>query len=268
MQDQIKGPFNYPNNCRFCVSAGKGQSEDNGKEQQAQKAALQHEAITEIGSQSKAQRANSQNQSLTSEQKRQIYSDTFSTVGSAFKVALYNFIPDAINGITASAEQFLHKEQGAFGRVEQWTDVDNEIVQEAANDIRKVSAVAAANIPLLRAGVSTPTSPIASSGGVIRQFEQVGDKVYFRVFSGDSQTGAWLTSVPPRSSAWAIEALALPRHNRATMIQEVLVPHGTLLERSRAIPMPQWGRMRGGAEQFRLKEPIPDQNFGTGVPFR
>jgi|FLYM01.1.fsa_nt_gi hypothetical protein len=56
MQGQIKGPFNYPNNCRFCVSAGgSGQSGDNGKEQQAQKAAQQHEAITEIGSQSKAQ---------------------------------------------------------------------------------------------------------------------------------------------------------------------------------------------------------------------
>jgi hypothetical protein len=72
--------------------------------------------------------------------------------------------------------------------------------------------------------------------------------------------------VPPRSSAWAQEALALPRNNTASFIQEVIVPRGTMLERSRAIPMPEWGRMRGGAEQFRLMERIPDANFGPGVP--
>jgi RHS repeat-associated protein len=117
---------------------------------------------------------------------------------------------------------------------------------------------------------ATGTVPAAktlpSSGGVVRQFEQVGDKVYYRVFSGDAKAGAWLTSVPPKSSAWAQEALALPPGNKANMIQEVLVPNGTLLERSRAIPMPEWGRMRGGAEQFKLLDQIPLKNFGPGKP--
>ena len=107
---------------------------------------------------------------------------------------------------------------------------------------------------------------LPSAGGVVRQFEQVGDKVYYRVFSGDANVGGWLTAVPPKSSAWAQEALALPPGNKATMIQEVLVPNGTLLERSRAIPMPAWGRMRGGAEQFKLLDQIPMKNFGPGVP--
>lgn len=84
------------------------------------------------------------------------------------------------------------------------------------------------------------------------------------MFSGDASVGGWLTAVPPRSSAWAQEALALPPANKATMIQEVLVPNGTLLERSRAIPMPEWGRMSGGAEQFKLLDEIPVRNFGSG----
>lgn len=93
-----------------------------------------------------------------------------------------------------------------------------------------------------------PKTTIPSTGGVIRQFEQQGVKTYYRVYSGSDTTGKWLTSVPPKSSAWAQEALALPRGNTANFIQEVVVPNGTMLERSRAIPMPAWGRMRGGAE--------------------
>ncbi len=30
--------------------------------------------------------------------------------------------------------------------------------------------------------------------------------------------------------------------------------------------MPEWGRMRGGAEQFKLIDQIPMKNFGPGVP--
>jgi hypothetical protein len=107
---------------------------------------------------------------------------------------------------------------------------------------------------------------IPSAGGFIRQFEQAGDKIYYRVFSGDATKGGWLTAVPPKSSAWAQEALALPPGNQANMIQAVTVPNGTLLERSRAIPVPEWGRYRGGAEQFKLMEAIPDSNFGSGRP--
>jgi hypothetical protein len=105
---------------------------------------------------------------------------------------------------------------------------------------------------------------IPSTGGAIRRFEQQGDRIYYRVYSGDATRGAWLTARPPKSSDWAREALALPPWNSAAFVQEVKVPHGTLLERSRATPVPEWGRKRGGAEQFKLLEAIPDSNFGSG----
>jgi hypothetical protein len=107
---------------------------------------------------------------------------------------------------------------------------------------------------------------IASAGGMVRQFEQPRTQVFYRAFSGDATVGSWLTAVPPRSQVWAQEALALPPWNKATHVQEVLVPEGTLLERSRAIQVPDWGRMRGGAEQFKLLETIPESNFGPGRP--
>lgn len=121
---------------------------------------------------------------------------------------------------------------------------------------------------LLTLGVSGEVrqlSQIASAGGVIRRFEQPAEQVYYRVFS-DSAAGQWLTAVPPRGSAWAQEALSLPPGNAATLIQEVRVPAGTLMERSRALPVPPWSRMRGGAEQFQLLEEIPLRSFGPGVP--
>ncbi len=107
---------------------------------------------------------------------------------------------------------------------------------------------------------------VASIGGVVRRFEQQGTRTYYRVYSGDATRGKWLTSIPLRSSAQAQEALALPPWNSAAYIQEVVVPHGTLLERSRARPVMEWQRYRGGAEQFKLLETIPEANFGPGRP--
>uniref|UniRef100_UPI002FDB364B RHS repeat domain-containing protein n=1 Tax=Arsukibacterium sp. TaxID=1977258 RepID=UPI002FDB364B len=49
------GPFNYPKGCKVCVSTGGGQSEDNGKEQQAQKAVKKFETKEIISQQNKAQ---------------------------------------------------------------------------------------------------------------------------------------------------------------------------------------------------------------------
>lgn len=109
---------------------------------------------------------------------------------------------------------------------------------------------------------------IASQGGAVRQFEQAADQTYYRVFSGNSPQGSWLTAVPPKSSAFAQEALTLPPGNNANLIQQVLVPKGTMLERSRAISVPEWGRLRGGAEQFELLNRIPASNFEPGVPLR
>jgi len=109
---------------------------------------------------------------------------------------------------------------------------------------------------LLTAGTDVP-----NAGGVIRSFAQEGDQIYYRVFSG-SQQGRFLTAVPPSSSAFAREALALPSGNQATFIQQVLVPSGTILQRSRALPA--FGA-RGGAEQFELLQRIPTGNFGPGT---
>ena len=48
------------------------------------------------------------------------------------------------------------------------------------------------------------------------------------------------------------EGLALPPANKAEFIQEVLVPAGTRLERSRVLPA---NNKRGGMEQFKLIDP-------------
>lgn len=69
----------------------------------------------------------------------------------------------------------------------------------------------------------------------------------------------------PKSSAYAREALALPRSNKADLIQEVFVPAGTKLRRSRAAPIKAnkiFPNRRGGAEQFELIDRLPTKNFG------
>ncbi len=110
---------------------------------------------------------------------------------------------------------------------------------------------------------------ISSQGGKVRQFEQEADKVYYRVFSGDKTKGDWLTSVKPKSSAWAQEGLSLPPGNKADFYQEVFVPKGTLLERSRAAAIPEWNRFRGGAEQFELLNGLPEGGYyGPAIPFK
>jgi RHS repeat-associated protein len=110
---------------------------------------------------------------------------------------------------------------------------------------------------LLPAGTEVP-----NAAGHIRSFVSQSDKVYYRVFT-TTQQGRFLTAVPPRSRALAIEVLALPPSNRATFIQEVLVPAGSTLQRSRALPA--FGA-RGGAEQFELLQPISSSYFGQGIP--
>jgi len=117
----------------------------------------------------------------------------------------------------------------------------------------------------IKGAATTLRRLLPSTRGVTRVFVQPRDQVYYRVFS-DRVTGSWLTAVRPPSSAWAREALALPPGNQATFVQEVVVPAGTRLERSRAAAMPQWGRARGGAEQFRLLDYVPETSFLPGVP--
>ena len=100
--------------------------------------------------------------------------------------------------------------------------------------------------------ISEPvTDRTPNEAGVVREFVTDSDQVYYRVFSGDRTVGGFLTAVKPNSSAFAREALALPRMNNADMIQEVLVPAGTRLRRSRAAPIQAddtFPDRRGGAE--------------------
>jgi hypothetical protein len=113
--------------------------------------------------------------------------------------------------------------------------------------------------------LSPPAEGVVSSeGGKIVAFAQQEGQYYWRVFS-DKGSGGWLTATRPRSAAWAREALALPPGNNADYIQRVFVPAETGLQRSRALPV--FGH-RGGGEQFRLLQHLPDDNFGPGVPFK
>jgi hypothetical protein len=106
-------------------------------------------------------------------------------------------------------------------------------------------------------------SDVANAGGVIRSFVTGSDQTFDRVFSAN-QTGRFLTAVPPRSSAFAREALALPPGNDAK-----LHPRSTRSGRDAppAISCVRSLRARGGAEQFELLQRIPSENFGVGIPF-
>lgn len=107
-------------------------------------------------------------------------------------------------------------------------------------------------------------SRAANAGGKIVSFVLEEDTVLYRVFSGDNTVGSFLTAVRPRSAQFAREALDLPPGNTAEFVQEVLVPAGTRLQRSRVLPGGFGGR--GGAEQYELLDYIPIDSFGPGVP--
>ena len=113
-----------------------------------------------------------------------------------------------------------------------------------------------------------PLRQIPNAGGVIRSFVTKSDEIFYRVFSGNRRVGSFLTKVPPKSKKFAQEALSLPPQNQADFIQEVLVPAGTRLQRSRALSVYEWDRYHGAAEQFELLERIPVKNFGEGIPLK
>ena len=117
--------------------------------------------------------------------------------------------------------------------------------------------------------LSYDASTVTYQAGKIRSFVTEADETFYRVYSGNSTAGSFLSRMKPKSADWATEAFALPTGNTADFIQEVLVPAGTRLQRSRAAPN-LWGR--GGAEQFEILKLFPDQyqpvHFGPGTPFR
>ncbi len=162
----------------------------------------------------------------------------------------------------------------------------NRAINQATDFASNILAIPAAAIELFYGADGTPQETIATeelegvgsaligkltagghvpnAGGTIRSFVLDSDRIYYRVFSGESNVGRFLTSAPPKSAVFAREGLSLPPGNTAEFIQEVLVPAGTRLQRSRALPAPAWGRFRGGLEQFQLLDRIPTANFGPG----
>ena len=106
---------------------------------------------------------------------------------------------------------------------------------------------------------------IPNAGGTITSFVTTKEEVYYRVYSGSNTSGSFLTKVRPKNNLLAREGLALPSSNTAQFIQEVIVPSGTRLQRSRALPA--FGK-RGAMEQFELLEKIPKKNFKEGKQFK
>ena len=150
------------------------------------------------------------------------------------------------------------------------TDLINGTPEEQAYFLGGVSEKVAVGIALKKAAGAAKTAKlknlgyIESRGGVIEDIVLAEDTTFYRVYSGKNKTGGWLTKVPPKSRKLAKEGLALPKTNKATRIQKVEVPAGTKLQRSRAKPMPEFGKKHGGMEQFELKSDIPNSCFGEG----
>ena len=177
--------------------------------------------------------------------------------------SLKNYRPEVIE----RAQEIVNQKASGVAHPEDW------IVDLAAGGITglaRAGTAAATSSAIRPAGLAIESTlpaiggRVPNAGGVIREFIQPAEQIYYRVFT-ENATGRFVTAVPPKSSAYAREALALPPQNLATYIQEVKVPAGTRMLRSRAIPA--FGR-RGGAEQFELLNRIPEQNFGPGIPLQ
>lgn len=108
-----------------------------------------------------------------------------------------------------------------------------------------------------------PQGMVPNAGGKIVSFTTEETSTFYRVYSSNPNGGAFLTKVAPKSSAFAREGLALPSSNTASYIQEVIVPKGVTLQRSRALGA--FG-MRGGLEQFQILNFEPGIQFLPGVP--
>lgn len=106
---------------------------------------------------------------------------------------------------------------------------------------------------------------VPNAGGKIVTFTTNKVETYYRVYSVNAKGGAFITKVMPKSRELAREGLALNDDwNTAMFIQEVVVPEGVILQRSRALPA--FGK-RGGLEQFQILNFDSRVIFGPGLPF-
>ncbi len=110
-----------------------------------------------------------------------------------------------------------------------------------------------------------PQGMVPNAGGKIVSFTTEESSIYYRVYSSNPNGGAFLTKTRPKSRAFAREGLALPeQYNTATHIQQVTVPAGVTLQRSRALPA--FGK-RGGLEQFQILNRDSRIIFNPGILF-
>jgi RHS repeat-associated protein len=158
--------------------------------------------------------------------------------------------------------QTLHKYNYVHGDPVNYTDPSG-LTETLEHHLNVVRLQIQTKLPCIRA-IASITIP--NAGGVIRSFVSTKPEIYYRVFSGTNRVGPYLFKVIPKSRALARLGASLPPWNQADFIQEVLVPAGTRLQRSRALPVPEWGGC-GGLEQFLLLTDIADEAFGAGIPF-
>jgi len=129
-------------------------------------------------------------------------------------------------------------------------------INRAITYAKKGVNVATKNIKLLSQGM------VPNAGGKIISFMTKENSIFYRVYSSNPNGGAFLTKIPPKSSAFAREGLALPNSNTAKFIQKVTVPKGVILQRSRTLSA--FGK-RGGLEQFQILNFEPGIIFHPGI---
>lgn len=120
----------------------------------------------------------------------------------------------------------------------------------------------------------TPPSPVYAqpvAGQLVeawaagyQEYETTEERTFYRVFGGGaSRLGAWMSPVPPRTTASVRADMALPPENTAEFVSIVTVPPGTRIRIGRAAPA--FGQP-GGGEQVQLLELIPPASFGEPAP--
>ncbi len=181
--------------------------------------------------------------------------------------AYQHMVDDAILvGGLVSGGTALGRGVGRLGRMMRGSEAAGSSSRIGAVGTERVSSLETVDLPevfvekkLLPAPTHTPYA-----GGFMESFVTTQEEVYYRVYSGDATKGRFLTKIPPETASLAQEGLALPSTNKAEFLQEVLVPKGTRLQKSVALPAFE---KRGGMEQFEIlhREDVAKVTYKTGV---
>jgi hypothetical protein len=117
-------------------------------------------------------------------------------------------------------------------------------------------------LPVPKSQNLLPLNQVPNAGGNIISYVTKEEELFYRVYSGNNSVGSYLVKTLPNKRYSAIKGLALPPGNKADFFQEVIVPAGTRIQRSKALPA--FGQP-GGLEQYQLLEIIPTKSFGPGA---